>query len=138
MKPTMTKIVRTFDEIFTALERNIDRASGKPRLRGAFVEFADGIGVGVDDVAKAIRGRPMIVPPALLAKLDLAPRSSTTAVADALMVLFNAPIVQTAEEQAEEEVQALGLSEIVEQANTENPGLPQLPVAYPKETRTKH
>jgi hypothetical protein len=115
--------------------------NGKPRLKGPFVVFANDEGIAACDIAEALKGwHPdcVPVPATLLAKLDLPHGSNITAVANAVIALFNAPIVMTPEEEGEEEMAMLVMSEAIEKARALNPDLPQIPVLYPKEKRTKH
>jgi hypothetical protein len=81
----------SFTQACALLEQQIERVDGQLRLKhGRFIDALEHIsgvswaGIPVPLFAAQLRTHQDPVPPALLAKLDLAPGSSIHAVADAL------------------------------------------------------
>jgi hypothetical protein len=110
----MTTISLTIEQAAIALERNIDRVNGNPRLRGACVELDGDVGVAADDLAESLREVPDPVRASLLAALDLPAGSSFGVVADVIKVMMAAPIVMTAEETADLERDAAVMSFVLD------------------------
>jgi len=139
------KVGLDFQQACTALERAIDRVDGKPRLKDGFADLGHipeyagkDVGVAVSDLTERLKAWDGPVPSTLLDKLDLGPECNALDVAAAVDVLLNTPIVMTSDEEADVETTILKLSEVSEEINADNPDLPPIPVAYPKQERTKH
>jgi hypothetical protein len=78
----------------------------------------------------------MMVPDAIeAAALALPAGSSRTEATVPVLAAWNAPQVPTPEEEAEEEMFTLRMSEMIEGLNERNPDMPPVPVVYPKATR---
>jgi hypothetical protein len=124
---------RGFDAYVLEWER-----TGKRKL-GAFVEFAEDVGVAGNQVCAVLATASDLAPPPVAAALGLPVGSTYARAAEEVLALFIAPFPPpTPEEQAEEEMEVLRMSELIEGINASAPDdEPSLPVVYPKELRRR-
>jgi hypothetical protein len=98
---------------------------------GKFEIFAevDGDGVLVTKICEQLKHDHTAMPAAVAAAFDVRSYADAVCLVDKAL---DAPLV---EDEAEQELLNLKMSEFCEQLNAARPDLPQLPVVYPKHTR---